>query len=320
MGALAAPEERQDAYAPLLMAAATELWGPTGGWQPGPPAPPPTPPPVVEFAFAPLPPVEFAPLPPVEFAPLPPVEFAPSTPVAFAAEVVAPALVAPRIPAQDATLAQGTTVAVVLRILVQDTDTTVAVATETLRWHWEATKDGAFPVLDMGALAAPEERQDAYALLMAAATELGGPTVGWQPGPPAPPTPPPPAPPPTPPPVVEFVAEVLPPALVASPAVVVAPRIPAQDATLAQGTTVAVVLRILVQDTDTTVAVAPHMSAPDTTTDQVVPPARHSPAAQDPPTIVQVVGVVASSGSHSDIVQVVGVVASSGSHSDVWLL
>jgi len=128
MGALAAPEERQDAYAPLLMAAATELWGPTGGWQPGPPAPPPTPPPVVEFAFAPLPPVEFAPLPPVEFAPLPPVEFAPSTPVAFAAEVVAPALVAPRIPAQDATLAQGTTVAVVLRILVQDTDTTVAVA------------------------------------------------------------------------------------------------------------------------------------------------------------------------------------------------
>jgi len=62
-----------------------------------------------------------------------------------------------------------------------------AVATETLRWHWEAMKDEALPVLDMGALAAPEERQDAYALLMAAAAQLWGPTGGWQPGPPAPP-------------------------------------------------------------------------------------------------------------------------------------
>jgi len=88
-----------------------------------------------------------------------------------------------------------------------------AVATERLQWHWEATKDEAFPVLDMGALAAPEKRQDAYALLMAAATELGGPTGGWQSGPPAPPPAPPTPPSPTPPPagvgVVEFVSPAL---------------------------------------------------------------------------------------------------------------
>jgi len=171
----------------------------------------------------------------------------------------------------------------------------------------------------MGALAAPEERQDAYALLMAAATELGWPTGGWQPGPPAPPTPPSPTPPPAGVGVVEFVApavDVLAPALVVvapalvvvapalvdvapalvAPDVVVAPRIPAQDATLAQGTTVAVAPQILVQDT--TVAVAPHTSAQDTTIDRVVA-APHMPAAQDSTIAqVQVVVVVASASPH----------------------
>jgi len=165
-------------------------------------------------------------------------------------------------------------------------------------------KDEALPVLDMGALAAPEERQDAYALLMAAAAQLWGPTGGWQPGPPAPPTPPSPTPPPAGvgvvcvlamPELVEVVAPVV--EVVASD-VVVAPRIPAQDATLAQGTTVAVVLQILVQDTDTTVAVAPHTSAQDTTIDRVVA-APHVPAAQDSTIAqVQVVVVVASASPH----------------------
>jgi len=85
------------------------------------------------------------------------------------------------------------------------------------------------------------------------------------------------------------------PALVA-PDVVVAPRIPAQDATLAQGTTVAVAPQILVQDT--TVAVAPHTSAQDTTIDRVVA-APHMPAAQDSTIAqVQVVVVVASASPH----------------------
>jgi len=84
------------------------------------------------------------------------------------------------------------------------------VASEPLQ-HWEAMKDGAVSLLDMGVLAAPEERQDACALLMAAAhvgvaTREQPAQVALLPAPPpAPPVAhevaaaPPPAPPPAPP-------------------------------------------------------------------------------------------------------------------------